>query len=111
MDSYLAHNFYYSYEPKLNLLENIEKYDTAISDITRDLNNIWFWKLETISGFRLDELVLDFTDAFSADGDFLGVHSAMHFNSFTYQAPKLTIHAPTRELEELIRDVFIAKNH
>ena len=109
-DSDSASSYYYVYEPELTLLENLENYDRDIHTTSRDLNDIWFWKFETVSGLRLEHLTLNFTDAFSVSGEFLGVHAATQFHAFTYGLPKLTIYAPTEELEAQIRALFVAAN-
>ena len=107
-DSYFATDYYYVYENGLNLLENLENYDREIHTTCRELEDIWFWKFETITGLRLEKLTLDFTDAFSVEGNFLGLQAAMSFHYFTYGMPELEIIAPTKELQEQLEDLFAA---
>ena len=109
-DSFLAQGYYYLYDSDLTLLENLDNYDREVRMATRDLEDIWFWKLETVSGLRLDHPTLDFTDAFSVEDGFLGLRATMQFHPFFYGMPELKIRAPTRELEELIIAMFVAKN-
>ncbi|KAL8829174.1 MAG: hypothetical protein Q9191_002168 [Dirinaria sp. TL-2023a] len=95
---------------RLSLLENLECYDQEIRIASRHLIDIWLWKFKKISGLRLNELTLDFTDSFSIEGDFLGLEAATDFHPFTYDMPKLTIHAPTKGLEDQLRALIAAKN-
>ncbi|KAL8829175.1 MAG: hypothetical protein Q9191_002169 [Dirinaria sp. TL-2023a] len=109
-DSDLTDSYFYEYEPGLNLIENIEKYNEEIRIISRDLDDIWFWKFETICGLRLKKLTLDFTNAYSVEGEFLGLEVAQTFHSFTYEKPELTIIAPTEELEAKLVRLFADLN-
>ena len=92
------------------MLENLENYDRDVYATSRDLDDVWFWKFETVSGLRLEHLILNSNDAFSVDGEFLGLRAAAQFHAFTYKAPKLRIHAPTEELEAQIRALLVAAN-
>lgn len=53
---------------------------------------------------------MNFNDAFSVDGEFLGLHAAAQFHAFTHKVPKLKIYAPTEELEAQIRALFGTAN-
>ena len=109
-DSDLASSYYYIYEPELDLLANIEKYDEELRTISRELDDIWFWKFETICGLRLSKLKLDFSNAFSTEGEFLGLQAAEKFHAFNYEAPELTIVAPTPDLENQLVALFADLN-
>ena len=74
-----------------------------LADIIRfnvELTQEWWLKFSAICSMRLDELKLDFTEAYGADGAFLGLELAMSLEKFTYQRPRrLIVRAPNNKLK------------
>ena len=70
---------------------------------------MWFWKFWNANVLRLKK-VLDFGEAYSVDGEFLGLQLASKFPCFSYGVPELSIIAPTAELEQQIRDIIATTN-
>ena len=109
-DSDESCGYYPWYRPDKGPLENLDIYDDEHRSATIDQHNAWFWKFSHITGLKLQNLILDFNEAYSIEGRFLGLETVAEFRRFEHGMPALTILAPTPELEQQIYEVFEAKN-
>lgn len=105
-DSFEAQSYFLIYDAELDLLDSLEKHDEEIAAITRTMFDDWFWKFDRVSALNLHHLTLDFTNAFSVDGDFLGILLALGVQAFAYGAPELDILAPTDNSKKQIMSIF-----
>jgi len=86
--------------------------ENVLSQVDRDLLNIWDRKASHVFLHGLEEITLDFRDAYSADGSFLGerfVENLQHFPRGIL--PKvLIIEAPTSAIADVLRRNIVDKN-
>ncbi len=102
--------FYHAYDEDTDLLGNLYQYDDECQRATTELQNEWFWCFETLAALRLENLTVDFKNAYSSMGEFLGLTTVKDFKRFSHGLPRLVIKAPAQKLEEEIYDVLVAKN-
>lgn len=105
-----AHSFFTYYDEAADLLKNIEDFDQDCQECSRELQDQWFWKFHLLAEMNLDHLVLDFRNAFSLMGEFLGVKVAREFRKFAHGLPRLEIKAPSKRLEKKIYDIVVGQN-
>ena len=91
-----------------NPLKVLRSYQTECLRGTREMVSMWGERFEAVSFLNLDYFVLDLTDAYAPDGEYLGVYVARHLIPFTYGLPAGHFHirAPTQALADEIWDIF-----
>ncbi len=92
------------------LLHDLEDWLAHCSRANVELLMLWWDKFSYLANLRLDRATLDFTDAYSLDGRFLGVETASTLYTFGYGMPELTVLAPNEELRKRIHDAVVARN-
>ena len=71
----------------------------------------WWQKFYAVAFLRLDYCILDFTEAYAPDGEYLGVQVARVLIPFCYGLPaECWIYAPTQDLADEIWDILIWNN-
>ena len=84
---------------------------TTPEHLTACLLQIWQDKFDRVAFLDLDYLVLDYRGAYSPSGAFLGLTAVHRFMRFYHRVPKnFKVMAPTRLLEDEIRNVFVELN-
>ncbi len=71
---------------------------------------VWWEKFSYLADLRLDRAALEFTDAYSLDGRFLGVETASTLYTFSNGMPELTVLAPNEQMRKRIHDALVARN-
>jgi len=92
------------------LLQNLEDWLAHCNRANVELQMLWWEKFSYLANLRLDRATLDFTDAYSLDGRFIGVETASTLYTFGYGMPELTVLAPNEELRKRIHDAVVARN-
>jgi len=98
------------YDETSNLFENLCQLDEDCRRCAAELQHQWFWAFEITAALKLESLILDFQNAYSVTGEFLGVKVSRDFHRFSYGLPRLVIKAPSKRLEEKIYDIIVAQN-
>ncbi|CAF9939194.1 hypothetical protein IMSHALPRED_001244 [Imshaugia aleurites] len=91
-----------------NPLKVLRSYQTECLRGTREMVSMWCERFEAVSFLNLDYFVLDLSDAYAPDGEYLGVYVARHLVPFTYGLPAGYFHirAPTQALADEIWDIL-----
>lgn len=92
------------------LLHNLEDWLAHCSRANVDLPMLWWEKFPYLADLRLDRAILDFTNACSLEGRFLGVERASTLYRFSYGMPELTVLAPNEEMRKRIHDAIVGRN-
>ena len=93
-----------------SLLDNLEDWLEHCGRANVELGMLWWEKFSILASLYLEWATLDFTEAFSMDGRYMGVETARTLQPFSHGLPKLDILAPTELLCQQIRDAIVAKN-
>ena len=99
-------------EEDFNVLKILECYQAEMARCNANLQRLWSRKFASIATLNdLEELTIDFTDAFSPDGCFVGFESAQDWPTFWHGLPRvLKIIASNRDLEAELYNIFFTTN-
>ena len=98
---YLAHPL------KSSRIQSLGLDPAEVSRFNVDLQTEWFRKFLIISAMRLEELKLDFSEAYTIDGEFQGLNLARDLlRHFENKPARLIIAAPNRKLKKLLHSIF-----
>lgn len=94
------------------LLESTEgSSDEQITDFVTEVTMIWWNKFYPISNLRLTHLRLDFTEAYSPDGTFLGDNVVRTLTNFSHGVPAdLNILAADDTVATRLHGIIVARN-
>ena len=94
-----------------NVLEILRGYCDQCTTISLQLIEIWIGKFWAITFLRLESFVLDLSDTYAPDGEYLGACIAWQLPRFAHGLPgSFTVSAPTRALAEEIWNIFRRMN-
>lgn len=94
-----------------NALEILQSYRQECAGVACKLTTTWWQKFYEVSFLRLDYCILDFTEAYAPDGEYLGVQVARELIQFCHGLPaEFFIYAPTQDLADEIWDVLLWNN-
>lgn len=101
-----------SFAREPDILDFIDVYRWNVHCLANELGDLWHKKFRRI--FELDvleELTLDFTEAFAPDEEFIGAKFARQWPAFLHGMPPVfTILAPTEDLVRELVDIFQNNN-
>lgn len=90
-----------------NALEVLRSYRDECAAFVCRLTMTWWEKFYEVALLQLDYCILDFTEAYAPDGEYLGVQVARTLSSFCYGRPaEFFIYAPTQDLADQIWDLM-----
>lgn len=91
-----------------DILDFLHAYRWNITRVADRLDYLWLQKFLRVSELdNLEELTLDFTEAFAPDNEFIGTNSARDWPAFFHGLPPvLDIRAPTDELTQELYEIF-----
>ena len=95
-----------------DILGILTLYQVMLDNCSNLSESNWGEKFRAIAVLQnLEELTINFTDAFSPDGEFLGVKSARNFRRFRHGLPPVfKIIAPTEDLKQELYRIFRNNN-
>ena len=99
------------YDEKTDLLENLLSFKRRWLAIEQDFLHSWSLMAALIFLLKLDHLILDFSDAYSLNGRFIGLQLAWLAPRFDHGIPtRFEIVAPNPTTADDIRRVFENRN-
>ena len=107
LDSYFAGDA----QDTRNALEVLQSYRHEFAGYACKLTMTWWQSFYAVACLQLDYCILDFTEAYAPDGEYVGVQVARLLVRFCYGLPaEFFIYAPTHNLADEIWDVLVLNN-
>ena len=96
-----------TYYDDKDLLDNFTMFKTTSQDIHDELLHSWYRKAFILFHINLENLIIDVSNAYSSDGEFLGMRFARTLPKFRYGVPfHFEVIAPSLTIAKGIRRVI-----
>ena len=111
MDEWFQKNNITTTGPPCDYIEVLQLFHNSYARLNQQLQSIWYSKIEAVDYLEFAQLIVDLTEAYDIDGEFLGTKQigclATTYRFCSGPSAKFIIRAPTKPLESWIHDAVI----